>query len=665
LNIGSQTSLPPVPSSVPAVTPGLAGSAQAAAPQPETVSAPSTEAIAAAAQDVIAAAEAAMAKSVSAALVAVAASQNSLASLMADLVQAQQVPSLPAPVLAAIAQVLTLRTPADAELTAGDIKAALTDSGLFPESNADTERRAATAGTPTPLSGADIKNAVLVLRQVLTAWLSSPTPSAADAAQKASQPPTSTPQPPPRYNGSSAGGPNPPPLGSAAPALAPSTAPLAVDPQAGVKDAPADAPRAQTQIPASPEPPMADVPALTAQEPGAERVGIAVADPGPKLLSTQTQPLTVPNPSQAARLESAVRLPEPAATALASDTGDAPEPPRPSSPALNTPASPMRVPPSGPPLVASPPQATFGEAPNPVLAANAAAFAPMEPQGQSESSPKPVIQTPQSALQTAGGNTQSPATAPAAPQATAATQTQASATGADIKSALLLLQQDPKPSLTNPPAQPYTRTATTNAAPESSRPATDGAPPPYRGPTAAPAVPQRVLAPSLPPDATPRAIGEILAKRTDAVLSHMKLLQIASLPEAPQSSQAATNPNSGPRWMFEMPFATPQGSMVAHFQIDRDAKGGSGEQSGPVWRARFSLDVEPIGPVHAQVALVGERAWVTLWAEREDGVQTLRAKEALLSQSLQDSDFVAEIAFCLGAPRRRIAVAGQLVDSSS
>jgi hypothetical protein len=168
---------------------------------------------------------------------------------------------------------------------------------------------------------------------------------------------------------------------------------------------------------------------------------------------------------------------------------------------------------------------------------------------------------------------------------------------------------------------------------------------------------------SLPAGADALQVGEVLTKRTDAALAHMKLLQLASLPDAPERPSA--NQASGPRWMFEIPFATPQGSTVAQFQISRDSEGGANEQTGPVWRARFSLDIEPIGPVHAQVALMGERAWVTLWAEREDGVESLRAKESLLSQSLKDCDFAAEIAFCLGTPNRRVAAAGQFLDRAS
>jgi hypothetical protein len=46
-------------------------------------------------------------------------------------------------------------------------------------------------------------------------------------------------------------------------------------------------------------------------------------------------------------------------------------------------------------------------------------------------------------------------------------------------------------------------------------------------------------------------------------------------------------------------------------------------------------------------------------------VQILRDKEALLSQALKDSDVVPEVAFCLGAPHRRIAPAGQFLDRAS
>jgi hypothetical protein len=230
-----------------------------------------------------------------------------------------------------------------------------------------------------------------------------------------------------------------------------------------------------------------------------------------------------------------------------------------------------------------------------------------------------------------------------------------------MKTVLLLLQQVVKTSLGSVAGRAYAPAEAQESAGAAARAPANGAPPPYRG---APTSAQRAVPSSLPANADAQTVGEVLTKRTDAALAHLKLLQAASLPDAPQTNSA--NASSGPRWMFEIPFATPQGSTVAQFQISRDGSGGgTDDQAGPVWRARFSLDIEPIGPVHAQVALLGERAWVTLWAERETGVQSLRAKESLLSKSLKDTDFEAEIAFIVGAPHRRGPRAGQFLDSAS
>jgi hypothetical protein len=150
---------------------------------------------------------------------------------------------------------------------------------------------------------------------------------------------------------------------------------------------------------------------------------------------------------------------------------------------------------------------------------------------------------------------------------------------------------------------------------------------------------------------------------TEAALAHLKLLQIASLPDSPQGNPP--HQEQGPRLMFEIPFSTPHGSAIAQFEIRRDGRGATAEQSGPVWRARFSLDIEPMGPVHAQIVLMGGRAWVTLWAEREASVQILRQNEKLLSQALKESDVIPEVAFCLGAPHRRVTPAGQFLDRAS
>jgi hypothetical protein len=79
----------------------------------------------------------------------------------------------------------------------------------------------------------------------------------------------------------------------------------------------------------------------------------------------------------------------------------------------------------------------------------------------------------------------------------------------------------------------------------------------------------------------------------------------------------------------------PQGTAIAQFEISRD--GGSenpAEAAQQVWRARFSLDVEPAGPVHALISLQGDKTSVRMWAERPATAQQLRDGAAQLNQAL-------------------------------
>jgi hypothetical protein len=93
-----------------------------------------------------------------------------------------------------------------------------------------------------------------------------------------------------------------------------------------------------------------------------------------------------------------------------------------------------------------------------------------------------------------------------------------------------------------------------------------------------------------------------------------------------------------PRWHFEIPFATPQGTAMAQFEISQQGGGNDVEAAKRVWRARFSLDVEPAGPVHALISLTGERTSVRMWAERPATAAQLRAGAAQLSQALSKAE---------------------------
>src|SRR5882724_10305148 len=114
-------------------------------------------------------------------------------------------------------------------------------------------------------------------------------------------------------------------------------------------------------------------------------------------------------------------------------------------------------------------------------------------------------------------------------------------------------------------------------------------PPPFRG--AQPSA-QPVAASSIASNAPLAATAHHLLADTDAAIARQTLLQVASLPDRIDTGSTRLDP-AAPRWNFEIPFATPQGTAMAQFEISRDGGGREGEAAKRVWRARFSLDIEP------------------------------------------------------------------------
>ena len=189
---------------------------------------------------------------------------------------------------------------------------------------------------------------------------------------------------------------------------------------------------------------------------------------------------------------------------------------------------------------------------------------------------------------------------------------------------------------------------------------TNTPPPPFRG--ALPSA-QPVALPSIAPDAPLATSAHRLLDNTDAAIARQTLLQVASLPDRVDTSGARVDPAT-PRWHFEIPFATPQGTAMAQFAVSRDGGGSEVEAAQRVWRARFSLDIEPAGPVHALVSLSGERTSVRMWAERPATAAQLRAGAAQLSRALSRAELQpGDIVIRDGAPPQSApAPAGHFLD---
>jgi hypothetical protein len=159
-------------------------------------------------------------------------------------------------------------------------------------------------------------------------------------------------------------------------------------------------------------------------------------------------------------------------------------------------------------------------------------------------------------------------------------------------------------------------------------------PPPFRG--ALPSA-QPIAAPRVSSGTPANEIARHLLDDTDAAISRQTLLQVASLPDRVDIASSRLD-QAAPRWNFEIPFATPMGTAIAQFEISRDGGGHEVEAAKRVWRARFSLDVEPAGPVHALVSLSGDKTSVRLWAERPATASQLRADIPQLSQALSRAE---------------------------
>lgn len=177
-------------------------------------------------------------------------------------------------------------------------------------------------------------------------------------------------------------------------------------------------------------------------------------------------------------------------------------------------------------------------------------------------------------------------------------------------------------------------------------------PPPYAG---GPMAGQKPAPSAMSSEQSPVEIVRGMLKGAGGALARQDLLQIASLPE-PQhhgEGEAGEVRPHGARLNLDLPFVTPRGVAVAQFEISHDGGGSAGGAAGPAertYKARFSIDVEPLGPVHAMVTLTGARTRVSLWAERAETIARLRAGEESLGAALRQAELTPEVAVHSGAP---------------
>jgi len=225
----------------------------------------------------------------------------------------------------------------------------------------------------------------------------------------------------------------------------------------------------------------------------------------------------------------------------------------------------------------------------------------------------------------------------------------------DLKALLLQLSSELAPLIEGSGLAKPTALATSLPRGTALRGSTDQLEPPVGG---GPTTGQPAARPSLSPQAQTDVLVRTLQQEAQGALARVQLSQAASVERSGETT----------RWMFEVPIATPDGAGVAQFEISRDGRGpGAGTGDGePSWRARFSVNVAPSGPVHADVLLGKDRARVTLMAEDVAARQALDAHRDELARALGAEQADVAVRVIGGAPPRpQQQPAGQLVDRRS
>ena len=192
-------------------------------------------------------------------------------------------------------------------------------------------------------------------------------------------------------------------------------------------------------------------------------------------------------------------------------------------------------------------------------------------------------------------------------------------------------------------------------APVPSIPSHDAAPPPIKG------LPLRAVpieAPPLPDVA--KDAGRLLHSEADAAVSRLKLMQLASLPDADPGKPSA------PSLRMELPFLIGHELVMAQIQVGRDGTRREQDRKRG-WTMRFALNFSQTGEVGAEIGVLGKAVNVALWAAEPETAVAMNETLPELTRSLE------AVGLKPGAIRIRHGVpaepqkpaAGRLLDSVS
>lgn len=165
-------------------------------------------------------------------------------------------------------------------------------------------------------------------------------------------------------------------------------------------------------------------------------------------------------------------------------------------------------------------------------------------------------------------------------------------------------------------------------------------------------------------DGDEKSVLNRLMRDTDAALSRIRMSQMVS---RGLGGDEHAHHGRAMDVTMDLPIAVNGQTAIVQMQVGRDPEGAQGEdEDGPGWRLRFALDLTETGPMEAAVSLRGGGTYVSLWVDRGETLERLKAEKNTLEASFAHAGIdLKELRFLRGLPQRTEARFGAVVDRQS
>ncbi|WP_346914268.1 flagellar hook-length control protein FliK [uncultured Roseibium sp.] len=165
-------------------------------------------------------------------------------------------------------------------------------------------------------------------------------------------------------------------------------------------------------------------------------------------------------------------------------------------------------------------------------------------------------------------------------------------------------------------------------------------------------------------DGDEKSVLNRLMRDTDAALSRIRMSQMVS---RGLGGDEQVHHGRAMDMTMDLPIAVNGQTAIVQMQVGRDPEGAQGEdEDGPGWRLRFALDLTETGPMEAAVSLRGGGTYVSLWVDRGETLERLKADKETLEASFAHAGIdLKELRFLRGLPQRTEARFGAVVDRQS